>query len=74
VGDGGRLLAAGAWLLQPVGATHPAQARPGVAAPFGVTGEVDQSHLVILDHAVAARDGVSHESDAPGASIAAYGQ
>lgn len=72
----GGLLAAGAWLLQPVAATRPATvSSSGAATPFGVTGEVDQSRLssiVVLDHSAAARDGVVHESDAPGASIAAY--
>lgn len=74
----GVVLAAGAWLFQPVAASHQASspAMPGAAAPFGATGEVDQSNLsriVVLDHSVAARDGVVDESDAPGASIAAYG-
>ena len=73
----GAMLAAGGWLLQPVAASrHVAQPQAGVAAPFGATGEVDQSHLssiVVLDHSIAARDGVVDESDAPGASIAAYG-
>ena len=73
----GAMLAAGGWLLQPVAASKDAaRLQHAVATPFGATGEVDQSHLssiVVLDHSVAARDGVVDESDAPGASIAAYG-
>jgi hypothetical protein len=49
----------------------------GTAAhpPIGPTGEVDLSSadgLVRLDHSSVARNGVTHASDEPGASVAAY--
>ena len=46
------------------------------AAPFSLTGEVDQSRLTAgapFDHSVVNQHSTAHESDAPGASIAAYG-
>ena len=57
----------------------PALAPPpasATAAPFGLTGEVDQSRLIPgarFDHSVVDQHSTAHDSDAPGASIAAYG-